>query len=96
MTHDILRTVTDEPMTFGELHSRLGRPKKPMLYAALRALNDCGVIVHQEGLVRTSRDTARILADHEATRPTAVAVDAETISAAWDGMFGDVSMKVTS
>lgn len=95
MTHDILRTVTDEPMTFGELHSRLGRPRKPMLYAALRALNDCGVIVHQEGLVRTSRDTARFLADHDAARPT-VPVDAETISAAWDGMFGGFALTVKS
>lgn len=95
MTHDILRTVTDEPMTFGELHSRLGRPKKPMLYAALRALNDCGVIVHQEGLVRTSRDTAEILAGHDATRPT-VPVDAETVSAAWDALFGDESLAVNS
>lgn len=95
MTHDILRTVTDEPMTFSELHSRLGRPRKPMLYAALRALNDCGFIVHQEGLVRTSRDTARILADHEATRPT-VPVDAETVSAAWDSLFRDESRTVKS
>lgn len=95
MTHDILRTVTDEPMTFGELHSRLGRPKKPMLYAALRALNDVGAVVHQEGLVRTSRDTSRFLADHDAARPT-VPVDAETVSAAWDALFGDESRTVKS
>ena len=96
MTHDILRTATDEPMTFGELHSRLGRPKKPMLYAALQALNDVGAIVHQEGLVRTSRDTAIFLADHDAAKPPTVPVDAETVSAAWDALFGDESLAVHS
>lgn len=95
MTHDILRTVTDEPMTFGELHSRLGKPKKPMLYATLRALNDVGALLHQEGLVRTSRDTAKLLADHDAVRPT-VPVDAATISTAWDALFGDESQAVNS
>lgn len=95
MTHDILRTVTDEPMTFSDLYSLLGRPNKPMLYATLRALNDVGAIVHQEGLVRTSRDTAKILAGQDAARPT-VPVDAETVSAAWDTLFGDESLAVNS